>query len=311
MDALLTPAGPLARELAGIGLWLSVGALVLFGAVMAVLAGALLRQDPQASATRWIAGGGVLLPALLLPPLFVWRLVVAARVQAPPPAPALQVSVIGRMWWWEVRYRDPETGRERVTANEIRIPAGRPVRLALSSPDVIHGFWVPALGGKRDLTPGRVEHLVIQADRPGVHRGRCAEYCGEQHARMALAVVVQPEADFRRWLALQGEAAPPAAGDERLERGRQAFVDHGCVACHRIAGLGGGGTPTVGPDLTHVAGRASLGAGEHAGRANDAAALRDWIANVQRIKPGAHMPSFDHLDAATLDALAAYLAGLT
>ncbi|MBL8286933.1 MAG: cytochrome c oxidase subunit II [Rubrivivax sp.] len=334
LDALLgaaAPAGPAARHLADWTLALGTGAAAIFAIAMAALwlalrragaaaaararsgeraedaedAAASLSAAAQRSARRWIVAGGLVLPLVVLVPLFFASVAGTARLQAPPPPGALQIGITARMWWWEVRYADPEGGGAIVTANEVHIPAGRPVRLGLVSADVIHSFWVAALGGKRDAVPGRVTHLVIEADQPGTWRGQCAEYCGDQHARMAITVVAHEPAAFERWLAAQrAPAAADAAPGSAAARGRAAFLASGCVACHRIGGVGGGGTPTRGPDLTHVAGRRTLGAGQ---RSNSEAALREWIAGVQHIKPGARMPSFAHLDAGTLDALAAYL----
>ncbi|MFO1267388.1 MAG: cytochrome c oxidase subunit II [Rubrivivax sp.] len=330
MNALLpqaAAAGPAARHLADWSLALAAGATVVFAIAMAALLLALRRAGAaegtdadngddaivaagRRTARRWILAGGIVLPLVVLVPLFAANVAGTARLAAPAPAGALQIGITARLWWWEVRYADPEGGGAIVTANEIHIPTGRPVLLGLVSADVIHSFWVPALGPKRDAVPGRVAHLVLEADRPGTWRGQCAEYCGDQHARMALAVVAREPAAFDRWLAAQREPAAAALREDatpaadKAARGRAAFVASGCVTCHRIGGVGGGGTPTRGPDLTHVASRQTIGAGT---RANSEAALREWIAGVQHAKPGARMPSFAHLDAATLDALAAYL----
>ncbi len=210
------------------------------------------------------------------------------------------VAVTGHLWWWEVRYQDPSTGRWIALANELRLPSGRPVQIGLTSADVIHSFWVPALGGKMDLVPGRVNRLAITPLAEGVHRGLCAEYCGTQHARMALHVMVVAPAEFERWLAAQASSAPPAG--QAHERGRRAFLEHGCAACHAVRGVAE--HAALGPDLTHVGSRLYLGAGTlRTSRDN----LARWIADVHAFKPGARMPSFRHLDQGTLDALADYL----
>lgn len=316
MQSLLAPAGPAARDIADMALWLSVGALAVFVAVMLLLVQALRAAPAPADARRWVIGGGLVLPALLVSMLVGWSLAGKARLAQPAPPTALLISITAHMWWWEVHYHDPSSGRSAVyTANEVHLPAARPVRLALQSADVIHSFWVPELAGKQDMVPGRVTHLLIEADRPGVYRGRCAEYCGEQHTRMAMVVVAHTPEDFETWLAAQAEPAaqPAATAPAAVRQGRQAFVEVGCIACHRIDGVGGGTLPTQGPDLSHLASRLTLGAGQWPLGDSDEirqATLRRWIAQVQQLKPGARMPSFTHLDPATLDALAAYLATL-
>jgi cytochrome c oxidase subunit 2 len=219
-----------------------------------------------------------------------------------PPKDALIVAVTGHMWWWELRYRDPATGLEVAGANELHIPVGRPVYFALASADVIHSFWVPALGGKMDMVPGRMQHLQLQADRPGTWRGACAEYCGDQHARMALHVVAEPPAAFDAWLAAQAAAAAPPA-TAALERGRDAFLAHRCNACHAVRGVSE--ESRLGPDLTHVGSRMFLGAGL---MPNDADGLARWVAHTQQLKPGARMPSsHERIDEAGLQAIAAWL----
>jgi cytochrome c oxidase subunit 2 len=197
-----------------------------------------------------------------------------------------------------VHYRDAGVD----TANEIRIPVGRPVALTLTSPDVIHSFWVPALAGKMDLIPGRSNTLVLQADRAGVFRGACAEFCGASHAQMRLLVVAQPPADFDDWRRRQ--QAPAQAGPG-TRAGRAAFLRNGCGGCHRVRGTPASGT--VGPDLTHDGSRLELAAGA---LANDRDALRAWIADPHAHKPGALMPAFAVLDDRDLDAVAAWLAEL-
>ncbi|MET0311218.1 MAG: c-type cytochrome, partial [Burkholderiaceae bacterium] len=172
------------------------------------------------------------------------------------------------------------------------------------SADVIHSFWVPALAGKLDMVPGRLQHILFSASKPGVYRGQCAEYCGEQHAKMAMHVVALPEEEFAGWLARQAlPAAAPASG--QLAAGRDVFLAQRCSACHTVRGVSEEGR--LGPDLTHVGSRLQLGAGTVA---NSPEAMARWIAHVQELKPGARMPSSPELDAATLDALSAWLSSL-
>lgn len=304
--SVLSPAGPAAASIATIAWWLFGGGTLLFVFTMALLVRALRRAPGPVAATRWIVGGGLLLPVAVLTPLLGWSVARTAQLAAPAPAEAMVVTVVGRMWWWELRYRDPASGREVVTANELRLPVGRPVLLALVSADVIHSLWIPALHGKADLVPGRVGRLRVQADRAGTYGAPCAEFCGTQHARMALTVIAEPAADFERWLARE---AAPAHDDAAVAIGRAAFVGVGCANCHAVRGhaehVAEGGPE--GPDLTHLASRTRLGAGV---LAHDAAARRAWVTGVQAIKPGARMPSFSHLDPATLDAIVAYLGTL-
>ncbi|MBU2287877.1 MAG: cytochrome c oxidase subunit II [Gammaproteobacteria bacterium] len=310
-QSALHPAGPIADTLLGLTGWLTWGAVLIFLGVMALLAWAMRRRaarEPDEardrSHARWLVlGGGVLFPVVVLGALFVYSIRNAPPWREIPPSDALVIGVTGHMWWWDVRYRDPASGREFSTANEIRIPTGRPIYLGLSSGDVIHSFWVPALGGKMDMLPGRMQHLLLQAATPGVYRGQCAEFCGEQHARMALHVVAMPPDEFDRWLAAQALPAPPPATAE-LVRGRDAFVANRCGACHTVRGVTE--ESRLGPDLTHLGGRLHLGAGQ---LPMSVQALTEWIGSVQRIKPGARMPSSEHrLDPQTLNSIALWLA---
>jgi cytochrome c oxidase subunit 2 len=244
----------------------------------------------------------VVFPVLVLSGLMVYASVRTSQLTSQPDLrDGLVISVTARLWWWEVRYRDPASGRDILLANEIHLPVGRPLTLALSSADVIHSFWVPELAGKIDMVPGRLHHLHLEARAPGVHRGQCAEYCGDQHALMALHVVVQSAGDFDNWLAAQARPAQTPK-DELADRGRATFLEARCNACHTIRGVSE--ASRLGPDLTHVGSRLFIGAGTlptHRGT------LGGWIADTQGIKPGARMPSFDQLDGASLNALAAYL----
>ena len=302
--AVMDPAGPVAQDIAGVGWLLILGGAAVFTAVMLLLAWSLRPRDGPVRPRLWIFGGGVLFPGVVVAALFAYTLPLSPAWRPVPPAGALVVSVTAHMWWWEVRYQDAGSGAPIVTANEIRIPIGRPVYFAVTSSDVIHSFWVPALAGKIDMVPGRLQHLVLAADRPGVYRGQCAEFCGEQHALMALHVVAEAPQAFEAWLQAQAQpAAPPMAA--RLSRGRDVFLANRCDACHTVRGIGGPGQ--LGPDLTHVASRMHLGAGTLPNRPE---ALARWIAHVQQVKPGARMPSYERLDADELAALADWLGSL-
>jgi cytochrome c oxidase subunit 2 len=215
----------------------------------------------------------------------------------------LVIRVRGYQWWWQVNYDDPEPDRSFMTANEIHIPVGRPVRIELSAADVIHSFWVPNLAGKQDLIPGRDNALTLTADRPGLYRGQCAQFCGLQHAHMAILVIAEPPAVFQAWRDHQiGEAQKPT--DDEQERGRQFLTSRACATCHTIRGTPAGGT--LGPDLTHVGGRHYLAAGQLPLTRGSLAA---WIADPQTIKPGNNMPLVP-MTADELNAVSAYLAAL-
>lgn len=297
-------AGEAARAIETVGWVLMVGALAIFMGVMLLLAVALRRRPGPVRTRLWIVGGGLVLPGVLLAALFVWTLPLTPAWKPVPPPGALVVAVTGHLWWWDVRYRDPATGTEIRTANEIRIPAGRAVYLALATADVIHSFWVPQLAGKLDMIPGRLQHLLLSAERPGVYRGQCAEFCGDQHARMALHVVALPPAEFDAWLAAQARPAM-APATPRQEAGRQAFLANRCDACHSVRGVGG--DSKLGPDLTHFGSRMHLAAGT---LENTAEGRKEWIAHVQRVKSGARMPSYERLQGEQLEAIAEWLGGL-
>ena len=227
---------------------------------------------------------GAVVPALILVPLFIWTISAIHALDPRSEEPHLVVDVVGKQWWWEIRYRDSVPGKVFTTANELHVPVGRRVELRLASTDVIHSFWVPELQGKTDLIPGRENVTWIQADRPGVYDGRCAEYCGIQHATMGLLVVAQPEAEYEAWAVRQRRSAA-APRDSLAERGRDAFLGSACALCHTVRGTAAGGN--AGPDLTHVASRRTLASGL---LPNSPGHLGGWIANPQALKPGSRMP---------------------
>jgi cytochrome c oxidase subunit 2 len=215
----------------------------------------------------------------------------------------LVLKVTSQQWWWQIEYVNARPSERLQTANEIHLPVNVPVEIQLSSPDVIHSFWVPNLHGKQDLIPGRDTDIHLQPTRLGVFRGQCAEFCGAQHANMALYVIVESAGDFEKWRARQlRSAADPTDGT--AERGRAVFMSSACPLCHTIRGTDAGGVS--GPDLTHLASRRSLAAGTLPnGRGN----LTAWIADPQGVKPGNHMPRVS-LSSTDLQALATYLGGL-
>ena len=275
-----------------------VTALVVVGALLRRVKtkGAMPPAGPGAGGgLAWIAVGCVLTVATLTVSL-IWTVQVLARVDSPARKPTLTIEVTGHQWWWEARYLSPQPGQVFETANELHIPVGRPVRLKLASADVIHSFWVPALTGKTDAIPGRTNESWLQADRPGVYRGQCTEFCGMEHAKMALYVVAQPEAQFETWRLGQLAAAAAASGQPG-----QAIFEARCGACHTVRGTQAGGI--VGPDLTHLMSRATIASGVlH----NDTASLSGWVSNPQALKPGSAMPA-TNLNGTQLTEVVAYL----
>src|SRR4051794_55467 len=215
----------------------------------------------------------------------------------------LTIKVRGLQWWWDVEYLGPGPGQRVQTANEIHIPVGRTIRLQLEGIDVIHSFWVPSLAGKQDLIPGRPNELTIRAERPGVYRGQCAEFCGLQHAHMALFVIADEPEVFDAWVRAQRAPAAPAS-DPEVSAGRQVFLSKPCAACHAIRGTTA--TGKTGPDLTHVGGRKYIAAGL---LETTRGSLAAWIADPQTLKPGNNMPMVP-LSAEELRSVSAYLASL-
>jgi cytochrome c oxidase subunit II len=243
----------------------------------------------------------VILFAFLLSDLFTGRAI--AGLASDQDTPPITIEVIGHQWWWELRYRDSLASNNFTTANELHIPVGRPIRLYLTSHDVIHSFWVPNLHGKRDLTPGYIAQSWIQADRPGIYGGLCAEFCGHQHAKMRLTVIAESLDDYTKWVENEKSPSLPPA-DSIQQRGLSTFTNGSCILCHTIAGTEANGK--MGPDLTHIGSRLTLAAGSLPHTSGNLAA---WIVDPQRIKPGTKMPP-NPIQPADLQALIAYLENL-
>ena len=302
----LAPAGAAADAIATLFWWMAAGAVLIWLAFVALAVYAVSRRSrvlSRRAGGMLIIGGGIVFPLVVLTAVLVYGLALLPRLLAPAPGNSLKIAVSGEQWWWRVRYLGPG-GSPVELANEVRLPVGEPVELSLASPDVIHSFWIPSLAGKMDMIPGRVTRLVLEPSRTGVFRGVCAEYCGIAHALMMFAVVVLERGEFARWLAQQAApAAVPVSPDAR--RGHALFLASGCGACHTIRGSAARGA--VGPDLTHVGSRLSLGAGI---LRNEPDTFVRWIARTEQVKPGVHMPAFGMLPADDLRALAAYLDSL-
>lgn len=308
MQSVWDPRGGQAAGIVEITWVVFVGGGLIFIAVMLLLLVALLGPRAARSAVAgraWIIGGGIVFPVVVLSALLVYTLAAASTMVGAKQAPAAaRIEVTGELWWWRVRYLDAAGQPMLETANEIRIPVGQPVDLDLVSENVIHSFWVPNLAGKVDMIPGRVNRLRVQAHGPGLFRGQCAEYCGAQHARMALHVVALAPAEYAAWLAAkQRPSAEP--GNAMLRRGQALFADNRCGLCHVIRGTAAAGR--LGPDLTHVGSRLALAAGTLPNRAETVA---EWISSGQHIKPGNRMPSYKQFSGEDLRALAAYLESL-
>lgn len=303
-QSTLVPAGPAAESIHLLGLVMFSGAAVVTLLVTVLIALPFLRRQPRPAPRRlFLWGGGVALPAVVLTALIPFVAVTGTSMRTPVPPEGRRIVLTGHQYWWDVSYVRPGGLGPVRTANEIRLPVGEPVEVELRAADVIHSFWVPALAGKTDLIPGRINRMTIQADRAGHYRGQCAEYCGLQHAQMALDVVAVSPDEFDRWIA---SLARPAASpeDDLAAEGRNLFISLGCGDCHRVSGVS---TGTAGPDLTNVGARQTIGAGL---LRNNVGALAGWIASVQHLKPGARMPSYDKLRGRELRALATFLEGL-
>lgn len=307
-QSALDPQGPQASDLHRLFWLFVIVAAIVWSSVMVVLVAVLWRPRgaaPESGNERRatvLVSGATIATTLVL----VWLTVESVR-HTPAPSKtgedALVIRVRGFQWWWEVTYVGASPDRDVTTANEIHVPVGRPVTLELTATDVIHSFWVPNLAGKQDLIPGRNTRLVMTAAQPGVYRGQCAEFCGLQHARMALHVIAQPADEFEAWRAAQhAEAAMP--GDAEQAAGAQVVAGKACRGCHTVRGTAAAGT--LGPDLTHVASRGFIAAGL---LPTTRGTLAAWIADPQTIKPGNNMPLVP-LTADELRAVSAYLAAL-
>ena len=277
-------------------------AVVVFGVLAYVLLRFRAREDSvlpaQTHGRPWLEIAWTIGPALILLIIAIptVQVIFRTQTQAKPPD-AIEVVVRGYQWWWELSY--PELGV--VTANELVVPAGRPVYFALEGPDVLHSFWVPKFGGKRDVVPGRRNALTVIPDAPGEFWGQCAEFCGVSHANMGLRVVVLSLEDFDRWLARQRMPAAEPAGDAAA--GKAIFAASACVGCHTVRGVS---TGVLGPDLTHFGSRRTLAAGVYE---NTPEHLTRWVRDAPRMKPGVKMPAFAY-DDAQARSLAAYLMSL-
>lgn len=307
VQSSLAPSGREAERVADLFWWMTGGAIIVWVGVIA-LALYYSRRPGEGHDRRrdrlLIVGGGVVLPGVTLTVLLIFGLAMIPGAVARAPEGSLQVAVTGEQWWWRVRYLTP-AGQEVVLANEIRLPVGEPVQFRLDSDNVIHSFWIPPLAGKMDMIPGRVTYLTVRPTTTGIFRGVCAEYCGTSHALMAFYVEVMEKAAFEQWLAHQARPAAGAGTGPDAQRGGELFAASGCGACHTVRGTRAAGA--IGPDLTHVGSRLSVGAGILPTTPDE---LQRWIARTEQIKPGVHMPAFGMLPPADLQALAAYLHGL-
>ncbi|HEY0875167.1 MAG TPA: cytochrome c oxidase subunit II [Vicinamibacterales bacterium] len=306
IQSALHPAGPQAASISNLWWLMFWTCTAVYVVVIGVLVVAISRRgrEPLGPTSerhllRSVVGATALTVVILFGLLFA-SVATGRAVASLGSAEALVIEVTGNQWWWDVTYDNPNPSLRVRTANELHIPTGRQIRVQLSSNDVIHSFWVPNLHGKMDLIPGRQTALWLQVDTPGIYRGQCAEYCGLQHAHMALTVVAESPGDFERWIVGQRQPAPDPSNSEQ-QRGRDIVERGPCAMCHAVSGTAAGGRTA--PDLTHFATRSTIAAGV---APNTPGYLAGWIADPQHLKPGSRMPATG-LSGEDLQAVLAYL----
>lgn len=301
----IAPKSDLGRNIQELYIHVSGWVLFIFVVVEALLIWVLFafRERPGQAEPKPVHGHlgleilWTLIPVVIVTSIALPTITTTFKINAPPPEEALRIEVTGRQWWWEIRY--PNLGI--VTANELHVPVGEPISLILKSADVIHSFWSPQLGGKRDLVPGKVNHLTFTVEAAGVYPGQCAEFCGVSHANMRLLVMAQPRQEFEAWAAAQKRPPVPLTGE--AAKGPQTFLAGGCIACHRIEGVAFG---VLGPDLTHFGSRQTIAA---AILENNPENLAQWLRDPPGVKPGVLMPKLPLTDD-QIKILVAYLGGL-
>lgn len=275
--------------------------LVVGAVVLAVRRGRSASPDRPAERSLFVGvASATAATILVLFGLLVASSTIGRAIGTPPPDGAMAIQIVGHQWWWEIEYLHPQPSLRVTTANELYLPVGRPIVFVLKSTDVIHSFWIPNLHGKTDLVPGRQNTTWLQVDRPGTYRGQCAEYCGAQHAHMALPVFAVTSEAFDRWIEGQ-RAVPPPPSVPQQARGLDIVERGPCALCHTIRGTNAGAK--FGPDLTHFATRSTIGAGSVP---NTRGHLAGWLADPQQVKPGNRMPPTG-LSPADLQAVIAYL----
>jgi cytochrome c oxidase subunit 2 len=306
----LSPHSRASGDIATLWWWMLGAATIVFLGAVGLLVVSWFRRDrpglpllgrSERANHGLVIGFGIVIPVVVLIVLFaISDLVVIGDTQAPAAgSTSMTIRVVGHQWFWEVRY----PGTDAVTANEIHIPVDTRVRVIATTADVIHSFWVPQLNRKIDMIPGQDNTVLLDADRAGVYRGQCAEFCGLQHAHMAMRVFAQPRGRFTSWLHNMAQPARlPTTPAERS--GEKVFMSSQCASCHQIRGTSAAGT--VGPDLTHLASRTTLAADTIP---DDRYWLERWIRDPQAIKPGNKMPALG-LDHRQLDSVVAYLRSL-
>jgi cytochrome c oxidase subunit II len=307
VQSALDPAGADARQLELLSWVLFGGGGAIFLLVTTLLLYALLAPPERRrwlGTRRTIVAGGIVFPIVTLTALLGYGLIVLRFTDAADGRDPLRIEVVGEQYWWRVRYPAEGDAPAFTTANEIKVPLGRPILVSVTSMDVIHSFWIPNFAGKIDMIPGRVNQLSFEVSRAGVFRGQCTEFCGDQHARMAFDVVALDTAAFADWRRAQARPAEEP-GTPLLSRGQQLFFRGGCGNCHAVRGTAAEGQ--LGPDLTHVGSRRSIGAAQFP---NNVGTLAGWVGNTQHLKGGVRMPSYGSLTGEELRAIAGYLENL-
>ena len=305
IQSVLSPHGAQAGQIATLAWTLFAGGAIVLVIVIAATAFALrgsTRMRVLLAKDRTILALGLAFPVVVLSLLLGYGIFLMRAQLTVSDAGATRIEIVGEPWWWRVAYET--IGGRVASANEIRIPVGRQVTFTLKAADVIHSFWVPSLGGKVDMIPGRTTYLRLTAERAGTYRAQCAEYCGGSHALMALAVIAMPPAEYDDWLAREAALALLPTGPQE-RRGRDLFLAAGCGSCHAVRGTPAVGV--IGPDLTHLGSRRSVGIDT---LPLDATNLVRFIVDGQHIKPGNAMPPFRNLSDDEASAIAAYLLGL-
>ena len=284
--------------------WVIVVAFVLYAVKRGRSASdrPLPEQEGETTMKRGVIVATAITVVILVGTL-VYSVSVGSALASSPRDTALRVKVTGHQWWWEFEYQDSLPSHTLVVGNELHVPVGEPVQIVGTSSDVIHSFWAPNLFGKKDMIPGKATSMWFQADSAGIYRGQCAEFCGHQHAKMAVIIVAEPRDKFNSWYKTQLQPASPST-DSLAKAGEKVFMSRGCPVCHTVGGTLALGN--IGPPLTHIGSALSIASGT---LPNNRGNLAGWIVDPQRIKPGVRMPPND-FTGPELQAILAYLESL-